>query len=201
MKKQVLTILVLLICGIGAQAQDLLFKKGISLCIGGMSALDIENPFPSSEDPYSLSGIYEPTYSHYHASYPVFSACGEFILSRWIGVGADLSWSRFSKEKLSGVTRTFIGEVRYSGIYLMPSVRVYWLNNDRFKLYSGFYAGALAKFINDSGASSFKMGFAYELVPIGIRISISGKGRVYGMVESNVGNRIDGGRMGIGISF
>lgn len=65
-----------------------------------------------------------------------------------------MTYSTLSVEKLSGVSRMNIGEISVKGIYLMPSVRGYWVNKERFKLYSGLYTGAMVMFAKELENSS-----------------------------------------------
>lgn len=186
---------------LSAGAQDFTRKGGISVNIGGEPALAGFNYYQNNtSDSNSLSGIYEP-FTTEPGYAPMVSLTGEYILGRLLGLGADLCWTSYSVAKYNGVTRKNLGEVTVNGITFMPSVRAYWLNRDRFKLYSGLYGGVTASFSDDPGSSPASYKPAFEVVYLGIRVSIFGKGRIYGMAETMVGNVLNGGRFGIGIGF
>lgn len=205
MKKTIFIFLLLASSGLYARAQELKHTKGISLNVGVSSTLGLyyqdHYQHYSSSDPYSLSGIYEPTYEISSTEYPVFSLSGEYIVNKWLGVGVDMTYSTLSVEKLSGVSRMNIGEISVKGIYLMPSVRGYWVNKERFKLYSGLYTGAMVMFAKELENSSPKLNFSIEVLPIGMRFSIAGNGKFYGVVENLVGSRMLGCRVGLGMGF
>ena len=135
-------LLLALSAGLSAQAQDFTRKGGISVNIGGEPALAGFNYDNSTADSQSLSGIYEP-YTTSPVYSPLVSLTGEYILGRLFGIGADLCWTSYTINKFNGVTRKDLGETTVNGVIFMPSVRAYWLNRDKFKLYSGLYGGIL----------------------------------------------------------
>lgn len=198
MKKTIATALLLVIAaGFTAGAQDFTRKGGISINIGGEPALAGFNYESGSYDSQSLSGIYEP-YTTSPEYFALVSLTGEYILGRLIGVGADVSWTGYTVNKYNGVTRKDLGQTTVNGIIFMPSVRAYWINRDRIKLYSGLYGGVSAAF-QEGAETSFKP--EAEVIYLGVRFSIFGKGRLYGMAETGFGTVMNGGRIGIGFGF
>ena len=190
-------LLLALSAGLSAQAQDFTRKGGISVNIGGEPALAGFNYDNSTADSQSLSGIYEP-YTTSPVYSPLVSLTGEYILGRLFGIGADLCWTSYTINKFNGVTRKDLGETTVNGVIFMPSVRAYWLNRDKFKLYSGLYGGGSASF-SEEADTSFKP--EIEVIYLGLRFSIYGKGRIYGMVETGFGTVMNGARLGIGLGF
>jgi len=200
MKKIIISIVALLGICLASSAQDSSFNKSLSLSFGGASGLQSEGFFSATDDPYTLSGIYEPTYS-YHSYMPTWSLDGDYIFGRWFGASLSLSWSAMYAQKLDGVNRNIIGDCSVNALYLVPGVKVYWTNRERFKFYSGLDAGAVGYFINDDDDSRFKLAPCLDIVPVGLRFKYVDGFGLFSFAELIMGNRMIGGRFGIGFAF
>lgn len=205
MKKPVLIFLLLLSLGLFARAQESNLTKNISFSAGYSSTLGFHyrNHYQqySYSDPHSLSGTYDPTYSVSSDEFPVFSLSGEYLVAKRLGVGIDITYSTLSLEKLSGISRMTIGSANLTGLYIMPSVRGYWINGERFKLYSGFYVGAVVLLPQGLDNASAKVDFSIETIPIGMRFYLGRERKFYVLLENLAGTRMLGTRTGFGISF
>lgn len=202
MKKLAFILILLAGFAFGAAAQENSFNKSVSFSIGGVTGMDADGLFINSYDPYSLAGIYEPTWSD--VSYlPVFSLDGDWILGRWIDVSLSLSYSsmKAEKQKLEGNTIKSFGYSKALQLCLVPGIKVLWANQERFKLYSGFDIGAEARWIIDDGKPDFNLGAAWDLVPIGARFKFIDNYGLYTFTEGMIGRRVLGVRFGFGFAF
>ena len=202
MKKLVVSLILLAGFAFGAAAQENAFNKSVSLSIGGVTGLDADGLFINNYDPYSLAGIYEPTWSE-PIYLPVFGLDGDWIFGRWIGVSLSLSYSSMKAEKqqLEGDVRNTVGYSKVQQLCLVPGVKVFWANRERFKLYSGFDAGVEARWVTDDGKTALNLGAAWDVLPLGARFKFIDNFGLYAFMESMVGRRILGARFGIGFAF
>lgn len=199
MKKLSFSILLLAVFAFGAAAQEKSFNKSVSLSIGGVTGLDARGLFSNTYDPYSLSGIYEPTWES-PTYLPVFGLDGDWILGRWIGVSLSLSYSALMAEKVE-MTGESLGSSKARQLCLVPGIKAYWVNRERLKLYSGLDLGAEALWIADGGKPAFNMGVAWDLVPIGARFKFIDNYGLYLFMEAMTGRRVIGSRFGVGFAF
>ena len=204
MKKYIFIFIIMLPC-FTAQAQKQAQKEGrrtsLTLSAGVASEMYGSDMLYSGSNPYSLSGIYEPAYSDYENVSSVFSLSGEYFLNNWVTLGGDLSWAMLTKEILAGVTRKPMGEASIHGLYIMPSVKLYWISKERIKFFSGLYTGGLLKFSNAEDGDRFKFNYALDFAPVGMRVSLAGRGKVFATAETFIGTRLNGFRIGIGMAF
>ena len=173
---------------------------GFSFTIGGPGTTRWSDLFPSDYSNYTLAGIYGPKYSEEtHA--PVLSAGSDFILGRRIGLYFDLAWTSLGATKLDGVLEDELGKCSVNLFYALPGIKVYWANKARFKLYSGVGIGAMGTLVNDCGDTSFDIGLASELIPLGFRFRLLDDRGFYFLMDSLAGRRISGVRVGVGYAF
>lgn len=199
MKKLTVSLILLAVFAFGAAAQENSFNKSVSLSIGGVTGLDARGLFSTYSNPYSLSGIYEPTWDS-PIYMPVVGLDGDWILGRRIGVSLSLSYSALKAEKFNMDSES-LGFSKARQVCLVPGIKAYWANRERFKLYSGFDIGAEALWIIDGDKPSFNMGVAWDLVPIGFRFKFIDNFGLYVFVETMTGRRVLGSRFGVGFAF
>ena len=200
MKKLALSLLLLAGFAFVAAAQEDFFNKSVSISIGGVTGLDARGMFQDNSNPYTLAGTYEPTWST-PTYYPVVALDGDWILGRRIGVSLSLSYSSLKAEKLDGVTRNSLGYSFARQLSLVPGIKLYWVNRERFKLYSGADIGAEACWISEEGKPELKFGAAWDILPIGARFKFLDGFGLYVFAESMFGTRLIGSRFGVGYAF
>ena len=199
MKKLSISLLLLAVFTLGAAAQEKSFNKSVSISLGGEPTLVSENPFSNNYNPYSLAGIYEPTWDS-PTYLPVFGLDGDWILGRWIGISLSLSYTALKAEKLD-LNSESLGWSKARQIFLVPGIKAYWANRERFKLYSGLDLGAEARWIIDDGKPDFSIAAAWDIVPIGVRFKFIDDFGLYIFVEGMTGRRVLGSRFGVGFAF
>lgn len=200
MKKLFFIIALSLGMAVAAGAQTSKSDISINISLGGFNSVVWSDFFPSDENYYTLAGIYGPQYAD-ETYTPVISIGSDLILGRRIGLYFDLAWSALSATKQDGILGDEIGKCSVNSFYAIPGVKIYWGNRPRFKLYSGVGAGAAGRLINDCGASAFDVDFAAELIPLGGRFRILDDYGFYFFLDSVVGSRLSGARVGIGYAF
>ena len=199
MKKLLVSLLLSAVFALAASAQDNSFNKSVSLSIGGMTGLEAEGFFINNEDPYSLTGIYEPRWDNV-IDLPVFGLDGDWILGRWIGLSLSLSYSGIKAEKID-MSEGSMGFSQVRQLCLVPGFKAYWANRERFKLYSGFDIGAQARWMKDEGKTSFGISPAWDFVPIGARFKFLDGFGLFAFAELMTGRRVLGTRFGVGFAF
>ncbi|MCR5561573.1 MAG: hypothetical protein K6F58_07145 [Bacteroidales bacterium] len=200
MKKLAFSLVLLAGFALGAAAQENAFNRSVSLSLGGVTGLDARGLFQDNSNPYTLSGVYEPTWSN-PIYYPVVSLDGDWILSRRIGISLSLSYSSLKAEKLDGVTRESMGFSYARQLCLVPGFRVYWANKERFKLYSGAGIGAELCWITEEGKPERKFGATWDILPLGVRFKLLDGFGLYVFGEGMFGTRLIGYRLGVGYAF
>ena len=109
-------------------------------------------------------------------------------VNRWLAIGADMSWSRFSG-------RGNDGRKHLMDMYaVMPQVTMNYLTKENLTLYGKIEAGIGIIVFDCAGASPF---FAAQASPIGVCFGH----RFYGFAELSAGTLYQGGKIGLGFRF
>lgn len=109
-------------------------------------------------------------------------------LNRWLAVGADLSWSRFSGNGDDG--RDHIMDM-YA---VMPQITMNYLTKENLTLYGKVEAGIGVVNFDCTEPSLF---FAAQASPIGVTFGH----KFYGFAELSAGTLYQGGKIGFGFRF
>lgn len=109
-------------------------------------------------------------------------------LNRWLAIGTDISWSRFSGNGNDG--RRHIMDM-YA---VMPQVTMNYLTKENLTLYGKVEAGIGFIVFDCIGPSPF---FAAQASPIGVSFGH----KFYGFAELSAGTLYQGGKIGLGFRF
>lgn len=203
--KKILILLVCITCGTGAlHAQG---KHEVNVFLGGYKSefLKVDNEsgryynmlfddIDSNLHYGDLYDLYEPHYSL--ESGPVITVDYNYILSRWIRVGAQANWGtlagKFWYVLGNKPAQTFDEQM----ISVLPEAKFCLPGAEHFRLYGKVALGV--QFNLGTRLSSSPVGFAWDVVPIGAEW---GGKRIYGNAELCIGSVIRGGRIGLGFRF
>jgi len=158
-----------------------------------------------------LAGIYGDYYGPCKAS-GVITADVLFTMKYWLQCGITIGCGHYSNTLYSGLDGRVKKERNGYAVYIIPSVKMSYLNTNLVKLYAslGFGMGKYFGFDNLKGGSTYTVdGVTYsdeyddtlkvesQFIPFGIEV---GK-KIYGFGELCIGTMITGCRAGIGYRF
>lgn len=184
-----------------------------SLRVGFGMPSDINTDYFTDDPEYfnyragSLSKYYGP-YTGPVKSTGSLSVGGEYLITRWFAVGADLSTDMLYCSMYDSLTDQKTGTHRGVSLSFIPMLRFYYMNRPKVRLYGSFGLGAVAYFgynLNNgnriNGNKIYYSGNFVELAgqytPIGVEFGR----RIYGFAEAGLGTIYSGVRAGVGIKL
>ena len=204
-RKLILLVGLLLVCGLQLRAQG---RHEINAFLGGYKAefvqVDNDNAthynmlFDDLSDQSHVGDLYDLYEPHYALeSGPVVTVSYNYILNKWLRVGAQTNWGTLSGKfwyKLGNKPAEVCDERMIS---LLPQVKAMIPSGAHFRLYVKAAAGVQFTF-GDLLSTVKPVNFAWEVVPLAAEW---GGQRFYGNAELCLGSVIRGGRIGFGVRF
>ena len=197
--KKLLLLLLALGWALGAAAQDVPHKVEIELSAGTAPFNLATKRF---NDFFYIPGDLASIYGS-HAEVAGFSPCVGlrvgYRVKRWFKVGAELDWDMERWKEVRNLTDEAVGEFSRQNFYLMPTARFYFATSRIVTAYGGLGFGVRYSIVNSRNLDMDvkPVGFAWQLVPIGIRVGR----RFCGFAETAIGSACLGVRGGIGYCF